>query len=110
MRTVTRLREVDAGTTDDYGNPVVTVTEVDIPGAMFAPERDSSEVIEVGRVQVPSKPTLYWYKTRPDITEHDQVRVDGDVYDVDGRPSRWQDDLGGTDVGGLVVTLKRVTG
>ena len=109
-RTVTRIRESDTGATDDYGNPIVTETETDIDGALFAPERDSSEVITVGRTTVSSKPTLYWFKERPDITEHDRVRVDGVEYEVDGKPAPWVDDLGGTDVGGLVVTLKRVDG
>lgn len=109
-RTVTRIRDVDSGATDDYGNPILTETEADIDGAMFAPERDGSEVITVGRTTISSKPTLYWYKERPDITEHDRIRVDGDMYEVDGRPAPWSDDLGGTAVGGLVVTLKRVTG
>lgn len=110
-RVATRIRREQTGV-DRYGDPVFETTELDIPGAMFAPERDrdSTEVVTVGRTTIPSKPTLYWYKTRPDIRADDKLRVDGVEYDVDGIPAPWRDDLGGTDVGGLVVTLKRVEG
>lgn len=108
-RTVTRLRGEETGV-DRYGNPVVEVTELDIDGALFAPERDSAESVEVGRQQSPSRPTLYWLRQHPDIVRTDQIRVDGVVYDVDGEPAVWRDDLGGSSLGGLVVTLKRVEG
>lgn len=106
-RVVTRIRRQQSGV-DRYGNPTYTTAELAIPGALFAPERDSTEVITVGSTTLSSKPTLYWLKQHPDITSSDRVRVDGVEYDVDGTPSPWRDDLGGTDVGGLVVTLSRV--
>lgn len=108
-RMVTRLRGVQTGV-DRYNNPVYEVEEADIPGGLFAPERDSQESVEVGRQRVPFKPTLYWLRQHPDIVASDQIRVDGVVYDVDGTPSVWRDDLGGSSLGGLVVTLKRVEG
>jgi len=108
-RTITRLRNQQAGT-DRYGNPVFTRTPTAIPGAMFAPERDSGDRVEVGREMVPTKPTLYWLKTHPDIRSDDVLVVDGVEYEVDGIPSAWRDDLSGTDLGGLVVTLRRVEG
>jgi hypothetical protein len=108
-RTVTRLRNEQTGV-DRYNNPVFEKVPTDIPGALFAPERSSGEVITVGRVVLTSAPTLYWLKERPDIAADDQIEVDGVVYDVDGKPAAWTDDLGGSDLGGLVVTLKRVTG
>jgi head-tail adaptor len=106
-RTVTRIRRQQDGA-DRYGNATYVETEAEISGAMFAPERDSTEVITVGRTTLSSKPTLYWLKQHPDITSADRMRVDGVEYDIDGIPSPWFDDLGGTDVGGLVVTLSRV--
>ena len=108
-RTVTRLRGEQTGV-DRYNDPVFDTVETDIPGALFAPERDSGESVEVGRERVPFKPTLYWLKSHPDIVHTDRIRVDGVVYEVDGIPSAWRDDLSGTDLGGLVVTLKRVEG
>lgn len=108
-RTVTRVRRVESGV-DRYGNPTYTTSEVEIPGALFSPERDSSDVIAVGRTTVSSKPTLYWFMEKPDIRPDDVLRVDGLEYEVDGIPSPWSDDLSGGPVGGLVVTLKRVTG
>lgn len=108
-RTVTRLRGEQTGV-DRYNQPVLMVVETDIPGALFAPERESAESVEVGRQQVPAKPTLYWLREWPDIVRTDQIRVDGVVYDVDGEPSVWRDDLGGSSLGGLIVTLKRVEG
>lgn len=108
-RTVTRRRRTASGT-DRYGNPTFTTLDTDIPGALFAPERSSEEVVAVGRNMVPSKPTLYWLRDEPDIRRDDVILVDGAVYEVDGIPSVWRDDLSGTDLGGLVVTLKRVEG
>ena len=108
-RTVTRLRNEQAGV-DRYNNPVFERVATDIPGAMFAPERDSTELVEVGRVRVPFKPTLYWLRSHPDVRSDDLLVVDGVTYEVDGIPSVWRDDLSGTDLGGLVVTLKRVEG
>lgn len=108
-RTVTRIRRVASGT-DRYNNPTFTTEETNLPGALFAPERDSGEVIQVGRTIVSSKPTLYWFRDWPDVRADDVLRVEGVEYEVDGAPAPWSDDLGGTDVGGLVVTLRRVTG
>ena len=108
-RTVTRLRNEQTGV-DRYNNPVYSTVEVDIPGALFSPERDSSDVITVGRTTISSKPTLYWFMEKPDIRADDRLRVDGLEYEVDGIPAPWTDDLSGSAVGGLVVTLKRVTG
>jgi hypothetical protein len=109
MAEVVRLREEQTGT-DRYNDPEYGTTEVELPPALFSPERDSSELITVGRVSLSEKPTLYWHKVQPDVRADDRLRVDGVEYDVDGVPSRWNDDLGGTDVGGLVVTLKRQGG
>lgn len=109
MAEVVRLRNEVTGT-DRYGNPEYGTTEAALPPALFSPERDSSEVIAVGRVTVSTKPTVYWLKQRPDVRAEDRLRVNGVEYDVDGAPAAWSDDLGGTDVGGLVVTLKRVEG
>jgi len=108
-RTITRLRHEQTGT-DRYGNPAFERVPTLIPGAMFAPERDSGERIEVGREMVPFKPTLYWLKSHPDIRSDDVLVVDGVEYEVDGIPSAWRDDVSGTDLGGLVVTLRRVEG
>lgn len=104
---VTRRRRV-AGEPDRYGNPTYTTTETTFEGAAFAPEQASSEPVAVGREAVIIKPTLYFPGAWPDITETDQVRVRGVLYDVEGRPADWRSPWDGT--GGLIVTLKVVVG
>ena len=107
-RTVTRLRNEQTGV-DRYNNPVYSTVEADIPGALFDPG-SSGETVTVGRAVLTSTPTLYWLREWPDLVAGDRVRVDGVVYEVEGRPAAWTDDLSGTDLGGLVVTLRAVSG
>lgn len=106
--TVTRVRREAAGT-DRGGNPTFTETLTDIPGAFFAPEQASSETLTVNRESVRTSPSLYFPGSWPDITERDAVIVRGERYMVDGEPADWRSPWGGQ-LGGLVVTLKRVEG
>lgn len=107
--TVTRIRPTESGV-DRYGNPVFTDAEVDIPGAFFAPEQSSTELTQVGRVPVITKPSLYFPGAWPDLVASDRVRVRGLVFEVNGDPADWRNPWGGPLPGGLVVTLERVTG
>ena len=105
---VVRVRRVQDGA-DRYGNPVYVDEETVLAErAGFAPEQASSEPVAVGREAVIVKPSLYFPGQWPDITEDDQVRVRGVLYDVEGVPADWRDPWTGD--GGLVVTLKVVKG
>lgn len=107
--TVTRLRPVQTGT-DRYGNPVYsdTLAETPLTEAWFAPG-GSSEPVEVGRAAVITKPTVYFPHSWPDIQPSDQLRIRGRVYEVTGDPADWRSPTG-SNVGGLVIELKRVDG
>lgn len=107
MTTVVRVRATTGGL-DAFKQPITTgSTEVDIPGGILAPG-GSTETVEAGRQTVETVATLYFRNTWPDIVESDQLRVDGELYNVDGEPQKWQAQRGG--VGGLVVRLSRVGG
>ncbi|BDZ40820.1 hypothetical protein GCM10025865_01190 [Paraoerskovia sediminicola] len=104
---VTRRRRT-AGAPDRYGNPTYTWSDVLLgQGAAFDPG-GSREPVEVGREQVVTTPRLY-FVDRPDLTADDRVLVRGIEYAVEGTPADWRDPFG-SDVGGLVVELERVTG
>lgn len=105
--TVTRIRRVETGTPDRYGNPEYTDEETAVDGAAFAPG-GTSEPVEVGRTPEISAPTLY-FKSRPDFRADDRVRVRGLVYMVQGDPADWRSPWTPS-FGGLVVPLKRVEG
>lgn len=95
------------GEKDAFGKDVLgPPTEREIAGAWFAPG-GASEPPEIGRNAVITEPTLYFHDERPDITERDQVRVRGLLYDVEGTPADWRHD-GGPE--GLVIRLKRAGG
>lgn len=106
--TVTRVRAGEpTGEKDSFDQPIIgPPTELDIEGALFAPG-GTSEPAEIGRAPIITEPTLYFRDLWPDITEADQVRVRGLLYDVEGAPADWRHDGG---PGGLVVVLKYVGG
>lgn len=107
--TVTRVRRGPSPGLDRYRKPLPGAdVETPIEGAAFAPE-GSPESVEVGRVVLSEAPKLYFRQSRPDIVASDRLRVRGDLYDVSERPADWRDPWG-SDVGGLVVTLKRSEG
>ena len=97
---VTRLRREQTGT-DRYGNKVFGVVESVIPElALFAP-KDVIPSQEVGRSPVVVEPSLYWFKSWPDVVASDRVRVRGVEYEVLATPADWRS----SSVGGLVVKL-----
>lgn len=105
--TVTRLRRVDTGEVDRYGNPVYADDSTDLDGAMFAPG-GSVEPAEVGREPVVTTPTLYFTR-QVDVVSSDQLVVRGDTYQVTGRPATWVSPWTGETMG-TVVTLELVEG
>ena len=106
--TITRVRPGEpTGDKDAFGKDILgPPSEVEIAGAWFAPG-GTSEPVEIGRAPVIMEPTLYFRDQWPDITERDQVRVRGLLYDVEGVPADWRHEGG---PGGLVVTLRRAGG
>lgn len=99
-------------TRDSYGNDVPGApTETVVPGCGIAP-RDStgsaSNELTDARDTVISGLTLYApYGT--DIRATDKVRVDGQLYEVEGLPGGFRSPFTGS-TGPVVATLELVTG
>src|SRR5690554_5465643 len=104
---VTRIRHQQSGE-DRYGNPVFEDVETVLEESAAFDPGGSVEPVEVGREPVITSPKLY-FTVRPDITAADRVRVRGDEFTVTGKPADWRSPWG-SDVGGLVVELERVSG
>jgi len=101
---VVRLRREQVGV-DRYQNPVYETVESVIPElALFAP-KDVIPSLEVGRSPVIVEPTLYWFKSWPDVRADDRLRVRGVTYEVQSVPADWR----GTSVGGFAVKLRDST-
>lgn len=98
---VTRIRREQTGV-DRYGNPVYGTVEVVLSElALFAP-KDVIPAVEVGRSPIVVEPSLYWFKSWPDVRPDDRVRVRGVEYEVEAVPADWRS----SSVGGLVVKLR----
>lgn len=107
--TVTVIRDAASTYEDSHGNAVPgPPAEVDVTGALFNPG-GAAEPIEPGRAPVIREPELYFPRQWPDIQPADRVRVRGDDFEVVGQPPDWRSAVG-TNLGGLVVSLRRVTG
>lgn len=101
---VTRIRREVSGE-DRYGNPIYSTVDTEIAElALFAP-KDVIPATEVGRSPTVVEPSLYWFKSWPDIVASDRLRVRGVEYEVLSVPADWR----GNTVGGLVVKLKDST-
>lgn len=105
---VVRIRREATGV-DRYGNPTYGEVETTLAErAAFVPG-GSSETATVERVQVVTKPRLYFPHATPDLTVDDKVRVDGVLYTVEGEPQRFRSPFG-TGRRITVVELKRAEG
>lgn len=109
--TVTILRP-GPPTRDEYGNDVPgTPSEISVPGCAVAPRDGSgagSNEDTDARDTVITGLTLYApYGTG--IRATDQIRVGGDVYEVDGQPGSFRSPFTGS-TGPVVVALRLVTG
>lgn len=89
--TVTVLRGQDR---DNWGNLQGSDTETDVTGCSVQPV-SATESTDRGQLLVTSL-TLY-APAGTDITAEDRVRWLGDVYEVSGKPARWNDELGNPD-------------
>ncbi|MBF9135322.1 hypothetical protein I0C86_41465 [Plantactinospora sp. S1510] len=86
---------------DQYGDPVPgSGVETPIAGCLFAPG-PSAEMLN-GATQVDTDGTVY-APVGADIEPTDKLRIRGDVYEVVGRPRRW-------DSVGLEIVVRLVTG
>lgn len=105
---VTRRRQQQTGT-DRYGNPVYEPVDTVLPERAGFDPGGSREPVEVGREQTVTTPKLYFRRAYPDLNDTDQVLVRGVVFDIEGNPADWKSPFG-SDVGGLVVELKKAEG
>lgn len=105
---VTRRRQQQTGV-DRYGNPVYTPVDAVLPERAAFDPGGSRDPVEVGREQTITTPKLYFPKAYPDLNDTDQVLIRGVVFDLEGNPADWKSPYG-SDVGGLVVELKKAEG
>jgi hypothetical protein len=105
---VTRRRQQQTGV-DRYNNPVYEPVDTVLEERAAFDPGGSREPVEVGRTQTVTTPKLYFRRAYPDLNDTDQVLVRGVVYDIEGNPADWKSPYG-SDVGGLVVELKRAEG
>ena len=105
---VTRRRQQQTGT-DRYGNPVYGDVDTVLEERAGFDPGGSREPVEVGRTQTVTTPKLYFRRQFPDLTPSDKVIVRGVIFDIQGDPADWRSPYG-SDVGGLVVELKRAEG
>lgn len=109
--TLTLLRTAVTGQ-DDYGNDVLGVVEVDVPGCAVWP-RDSNgsggnEITGARDTVVIGYAAILPFGT--DVKATDRFRYLGNVYEVDGEPGVWGPSPLTGNVAGVQVALKRVTG
>lgn len=100
--TVTRLR---GQSRDDFGDVSGADAELDIGGCSVQPT-GATESTDRGDLLV-TRLTAY-LPPGTDLVATDRVRWLGDVYEVDGEPARWRDDLATEDH--VQAQLKRVQG
>lgn len=105
---VTRRREQYTGT-DRYGNPVFEFVDVVLSDRAAFDPGGSRVPVEVGREQTITTPKLFFPGAWPDLITSDRVIVRGEEFAMQGDPPAWRDPWG-SDVGGLVVELKRAEG
>jgi len=104
-RSVIRLRTSPTGTDPVTGDRLTgTATTTTIDRCLVAP-RYSDEPRVQGRNGVIVGQTLY-APPGTDLNRHDQIDIDGTVYDIEGEPGAWT----GSRVGGLEVALRRAAG
>lgn len=109
MLTLSVLRRIP-GATDAHGNPVTaygTGTQWEVwalaPGSMQEPgdpNRDLSLIVW----------TVYAPNNADAPTEYDRVIVDGEEFEVDGRPQDWTRGPWPHPTAGVVVELRRAEG
>ena len=106
---VTRRRQQQTGT-DRYGNPEYSTVDTVLPELAGFDPGGSREPVEVGREPTVTTPKLYFLRAYPDLTDDDQVIIRGVAYDIEGIPADWRSPFEGSDIGGVVVELKKVDG
>lgn len=105
--TVTVTQRTATGT-DAYGDPTFSTTTFDIPGCLAAP-REGSELDAQGRNGVVILRTLYVPECHAGlIGYHDTITLEGEEFDVEGKPNTWRSTSGVTR--GDEVNLRRVVG
>lgn len=93
-------------TTDDYGDPVPTQTEVVVRGA-FSAGVSIEDSGDMGRSrQGRSQPEVY-LPPGSDVSWIDAVRIGGVTYQVDGQPQEWANPFTGWRAG-VVVRLQSI--
>ncbi len=105
-RAVTVVRNSAAGGYDENGDPTAgSSTSITVDGCLVAPRYEAGETRERGRGGVIVGLTVH-APLGADIRRTDQIEVDGQRFDVEGEPGKWE----GSGVGGLEIALRRAAG
>jgi hypothetical protein len=110
--TVTRVRQLPGGY-DPYGDPIPGgIDELDIENCVWAPRMTANEgeglLAEQGRHGVIVGKNLF-PPPGADIRRTDQIRILGELYDIEGEVGQWASPYTGIPMGGQVA-LRRVEG
>ena len=92
-------------TTDDYGDTTTTTTETPWGPCAVAP-RYATESTDPRVPPVIVGKVIYGPPT--DIDSDDRIRIDGELYEVDGLPGEWQSPFTGWHPG-IEVPVKRAS-
>lgn len=92
-------------TTDDYGNQSTSTTETAWPGCAVAP-RYAAESTDPHRPNVVIGLTVFGPTPPSPINSDDRLRIDGDLYDIEGDDGDWESPFTGWRAG-VEVACKR---
>lgn len=111
VRVVGRRPRLDAQgnpVRDKYGNDVMDEVERDVPGCSWDPRLSVNQENVESAQQTVSGLTLVCEDPDVGIRETDAIRVDGNIYEVDGEVGRFKGTRLGNDH--AVIALRRVRG
>jgi len=99
------IRKVPSGARDEYGNDLYTTTEIPTMAAV-GPKPPSEDMQDRDQV---TAGVFVWLPAGTVVYATDQMRLRGNLYEVDGDPMAWQSPFTGL-VAPVQVLLRRVTG
>lgn len=105
--TIARVRHTPGGV-DQYGDPISGTTTETTMSDWFVAPRTSDDIPGRARDGVTVGLNLYT-PYDADLVRTDQVKVNGEVYDIDGEIARWKHPWTGWEAG-QVAALKRGEG
>jgi hypothetical protein len=104
--TVTLIHRVPSGQVDEYGNDIMTETSITVPNTVFVPSGSSENLAFAD--QVTTGEQFYMpYGTPVNIL--DVIQFNGELYEVQGKPSEWVSPFSGR-VSPIRIDTTKITG